>query len=271
MTDAVEICARLLREGTVARREIADMDIPEVRSDVERRLRDVGLVLATSAYSDEVGIRLAPEIVSHSAFDSASNLGLRSDACALLAILWFRLVLRRRTVVEERNAPGQASLIPEERAIAAINFIPEVRFETIYREFGAILGSRTNLRRLVAQLRNLRFVEVRAGRFLRPGPLLELGIDGEAMMAFVRTRALGGILNHGQEASPPDTSSDPEEQLLKVLQEKGGEVRMAKLVEITAQSAIRLRQLLRNLIDEGSVEKIGERGETHYRCLKTGP
>ncbi len=60
MDPATLLCARLLRAGAVPRVELPDLDFPEVRREVERRLEMVGLVLATSAYSEHVGIRLAP-------------------------------------------------------------------------------------------------------------------------------------------------------------------------------------------------------------------
>lgn len=271
MSDATEICARLLREGTVARGDLADLDLPEVRIEVERRLGDVGLVLATSAYSDHVGIRLAPDIVSRSEFDAASNLGLRSDACALLAILWFRLVLRKRTVIEERAAPGQASLVPEDRVSAARSFDPEVRIETIFREFETVFRSRTNLLRLVAQLRNLGFLKVRAGRFLQPGPLLELAIDGEKMMAFVRTRVLGDLLATKTEEAAQVPSVDPEDQLFSQISKMGGDCQVSELSAATGQPPRLLRILLKHLIEEGRVEKLGERGETHYKSRSRLP
>ena len=57
MDEVAVICARLLREGAVPRAELVALDHTEVRADVERRLASVGLVLATSAYSDHVGLR----------------------------------------------------------------------------------------------------------------------------------------------------------------------------------------------------------------------
>ena len=55
------------------------MAFPEIRGEVERRLGDVGLTLATSAYSEHVGLRLLPDVSADAAFDSASNLGLKAD------------------------------------------------------------------------------------------------------------------------------------------------------------------------------------------------
>ena len=112
MTDAALICARLLWQGTIPRAELPLLDHPEVRQEVERRLESVGVVLATSAYSEHVGVRLSPEVTADAAFDAASNLGLRADACALLVILWARLVLQKRTAADTRQVPGQAALLP---------------------------------------------------------------------------------------------------------------------------------------------------------------
>src|SRR5687767_1420665 len=122
MDDPQLICARLLREGAVERSALRGLDYPETRAEVERRLAGVGLVLATSAYSDHVGIRLSPEVTADAAFDAASNLNLKSDACALIVILWARLVLQKRTAVDTRDVPGQAELMPDAAAQKAETF-----------------------------------------------------------------------------------------------------------------------------------------------------
>src|SRR6266511_2450360 len=50
MDDPRLICARLLRETAVERKELQALAFPEIRGEVERRLGDVGLTLATSHY-----------------------------------------------------------------------------------------------------------------------------------------------------------------------------------------------------------------------------
>jgi hypothetical protein len=178
MNPASRICARLIREAAVARSELPELDLPDVRTEVEERLGRVGLVLATSAYSEHVGVRLSPDVTADSAFDSASNAGLRSDACALLVLLWARLVLQKRTATDTREVPGQGSMLARDSREAAQSYSPEIRLETIFREFEDVLGSRTHLKRLVSQLRRLRFIGGR-GDTIEAGPLLELGIDGD--------------------------------------------------------------------------------------------
>ncbi len=116
MDEAARICARFLREGAVLRSELRALDHSDVRREVEERFERVGLVLATSAYADHVALRLSPAITADAAFDAASNLGLHADHCALLTILWARLVLQKRTAVDTEDAPGQRSLLASDRA-----------------------------------------------------------------------------------------------------------------------------------------------------------
>src|SRR5438034_3421517 len=166
------VCARLLREAAVDRKELQVLGLPEVRAEVERRLRDVGLTLASSAYSEHIGLRLSPEIAADQAFDSASNLGLKADACALLVVLWARLVMQKRTATDTRETPGQTQLLPQDQIEAARQYRPQIRFETLVREFGPTIGSREHLHRLVSTLRRLRFLGGR-GDIIEAGPLLE--------------------------------------------------------------------------------------------------
>jgi hypothetical protein len=256
MTDAALICARLLREGTIPRAELPALDHPEVRQDVERRLESVGVVLATSAYSEHVGVRLSPEVTADTAFDAASNLGLRADACAFLVILWARLVLQKRTAADTRQVPGQAALLPGEQAAVARGFTPQVRLETLFREFGATLGSRTRIKGLVSQLRRLGFLGG-LGEVVEAGPLLELAIDGESMIGFIRRKVLADLLERGAD-------DHAAAQILEVLARLGGSAPMKDLVRETGERPQRLRELLRGLAASGRLERRGERFRARY-------
>jgi hypothetical protein len=261
MDEAMLACARLVREGTVARAELPGLDQPDLRAEIERRLAGVGLTLATSAYSEHVGIRLAPEVVGDSAFDAASNLGLRSDACALIVILWARLVLQKRTAQASRQAPGQGELLAGEQSGAVRHFRPQVRMTTLVNEFGAVLGSETSVRRLVSQLRNLGFAAGR-GDVVEAGPLLELGIDGERMVAWIRREVLARLLvERVGEAEPAD---EPGGQVLAVLERLGGTASISELEREAREQRRPLQRLLRRLIQEGRVRKVGERGAARY-------
>lgn len=266
MDAATLLCARLLRAGAVPRAELPDLDFPEVRRDVERRLQAVGLVLATSAYSDHVGIRLSPEATADSAFDAASNLGLRSDACALLVILWARLVLQKRTATDTRELPGQESLFTGERMAAARDYRPSVRLEALVREFRAVLGGRSRVQSLVTQLRRLQFLAGH-GEVVEAGPLLELGIDGERMIGFIRREVLAKILAEREGA---DVGGETPEidglaaRTLETLARLGGPVAMSHLVRETGGRPERLRAVLKDLIESGRVLRTGDRGAARY-------
>ena len=270
MNPAVLICARLLREGSVPRAELPELDHADVRHDVERRLESVGLVLATSAYSEHVGLRLSAEVTADSAFDAASNLGLRADACALLVVLWARLVLQKRTAADTRQVPGQASLLPGEQADAARRFSPQVRLETLYREFGAALGSRTHIKMLVTQLRRLDFIGG-IGEVIEAGPLLELGIDGERMIAFIRRRVLADLLERGPERAGEQGAGGDDDagaQVVEVLRRLGGSAGMRELTQETGERPPRLREILREMEAAGRLTRTGARFSTRYHLAQ---
>ncbi len=284
MDEATRICARLLREGTVPRGALPDLDFPEVRHEVERRLHGVGLVLATSVYSEHVGIRLAPEVTADTAFDAASNLGLRSDACALLVILWARLVLQKRTAAETREVPGQSALFTREQAAAARGFRPRVRLEALVREFRPVLGGRSRIQSLVTQLRRLGFLAGH-GEQVEAGPLLELAIDGERMVAFLRREVLAKLLaereNPGGQGKEDGKAGEDEEdeqdllaglggQVVDALTRLGGSAAMGDLARLTAAPASRLRRILRDLEAAGRVRRTGERSGARYHLLGAG-
>ena len=272
MDEATHICALLLRHGTVPRTEIPQLDHAAVREEVEERLSGVGLVLATSAYSTHVGTRLSTAVTAEPGFDAASNLGLKADACALLVILWARLVLQKRTATERREPPGQQALLEDERREQARAFRPALRLETLVREFGPVLGSRSHIQGLVTTLRRLGFVAGR-GELLEAGPLLELGIDGERMIAFIRR----GVLREALEANGSteedgevvdSAASEPAAQLLRVMRQLARPVSMGDLVRETRGSPTQLRRALRELLEAGSILRTGERRATRYRLAE---
>jgi len=272
MDAATLICARLLRAGAVPRAELPDLDFPEVRREVERRLETVGLVLATSAYSEHVGIRLAPEVTADAAFDAASNLGLRADACALLVILWARLVLQKRTAADTRELPGQEALFAGERAAAARSFRPSVRLEALAREFRAVLGGRSRIQSLVTQLRRLHFLAGH-GEVVEAGPLLELGVDGERMVGFIRREVLARLLAERERTGAGD-EGDAEApdglaaRILEALERLGGTGGISDLERGIGAKRERLRPVLKELIETGRIRRTGERRAVRYHLLE---
>src|SRR5438552_13282796 len=185
MNEIERICALLIASGWVRRNDVSDLEHPQIRTEIESRLRSCGLSLATSAYSDYYGLRLASEICDATVLDTPTNLDLSRDACALLTVLWARLALQRRTAEDTHESPAlQPSLLPQQRAEQARTFAPSVRFETLVQEFGSRLGGRTRLRSLLSRLRRLGFITYHHLDDIQAGPFLELGIDGEKMIAF---------------------------------------------------------------------------------------
>jgi uncharacterized membrane protein len=280
MSEATRICARLLREGSVPRAALPDLDFPDVRHEVERRLGGVGLVLATSVFSEHVGIRLSPEITADTAFDAATNLGLRSDACALMVILWARLVLQKRTAAETRELPGQSALFTREQAAAARSFRPRVRLEALVREFRPVLGGRSRIQSLVTQLRRLGFL-AGYGEQIEAGPLLELAIDGERMVAFLRREVLAKLVAE-REGRAEDAEENGEARGQRVLDalealslraveaiaQLGGSAAMGDLARLTDAPASRLRRVLRELETAGRVRRTGERASARYHLIE---
>lgn len=207
MAEVERICALLIASGCIRRDDIRDLEHPQIRTEVEARLRSCGLSLATSAYSDYYGLRLASEVCDATVLDAPTNLELSRDACALLTVLWARLALQRRTAEDTHDAPTmEPSLLPQQRAEQARSFIPFVRFETLVQEFGSRLGGRTRVRSLLSRLRRLGFINYHHLDDIQAGPLLELGIDGEKMIAFIRSRVIGELLSRSQ-ADPSDPGS----------------------------------------------------------------
>lgn len=236
MRRAVRICARLLRAGALPLTEVPGLELPEVQREVASRLQGVGLVLATSSYSGHVGIRLAPEVARDPAFEAASNLGLGPDACALLVVLWVRLVLPRRPT--------------------------QVRLDTLARELRPLLGDRRQIRELVGQLRRLSFLGG-SGEIIEAGPLLELGLDGDRMIAFLRGGALAGLLEER-----PESQAVAASQVVEVLKRLGGSAAMTDLVREIGAPASRLRIVLRSLAAEGRVRRTGERRSSRYHLAR---
>jgi len=257
MDDATRICARLLREGSVPRAELSALDDPEVHGEVERRLRPVGLTLATSPTSNHVGLRLAPEVTADAGLDVAGDLGLRPEACALLVILWVRLVLQKRT--------GSGADKP-----------PRVHLDTLVRDFQPVLGGRSRIRSLVQELRRLRFLGGN-GEEIEAAPLLELAIDGERIMGFLRRDVLAGLRDEPDFAAGPAGPPAAESprglgrDVVETIGRLGGTAAMGDLSRLTNAPASRLRRILHDLQNAGWVRRTGERAGTRYHLARRPP
>jgi hypothetical protein len=263
MDEAARICARLFASKTCPRQDVRDLEHPAIRAEVEERLRRCGLALATSAYSDHIGIRLAPETTD--VLDVPSNFGLGADACALLTVLWARLALQHRVTEDTKITPDpQLALLPETQTAAAEKYAPTVRFETLVQEFGTQLGGTTRLKGLLAQLRRLRFVSYHHLDAIAAGPLLELAIDGEQMIAFIRSRVLAQFLTRRDGPDPGAGADEPTDPVLAAISAAEDPLSIGDLEQRTGMSRTRLRRRLVDLRRAGQLNVLGPRNRTRY-------
>src|SRR5438128_5747075 len=249
MNEAARICARLIASGAIPRSEAPELDHPAIREDVETRLHQCGFVLASSPYSDHYGVRLANDIDA-GVMDGPSNLGLGANACALLTVLWAKLVLQKRTAAETQHTPdAQQELLAGDRREQVREFEPSVRFETLDREFGRKLGSRTRLLALLGQLRRLKFVTYRRLDAIRAGPLLELAIDGERMIGFIRSRVLSQYLESPGDSTgaAPDPIAGLTQNVIRVLSEACQPLSIADLERSIGAHRREIKQALKDL------------------------
>lgn len=269
MDDTAQVCARLIAAGAVRRVDVPELDHPVVREEVEKRLAHCGFVLASSAYSDHYGIRLVAD-ADNSVLDKPSNLGLDSGTCALITILWAKLALQKRTAADQQLTPDmQGELLEETQREKEQAFHPSVRFETLVHEFGRKLGGKVRLRAMLGHLRRMKFVEYRRLDEIRAGPLLELAIDGERMIGFIRSRVLSQYLEKPSEsmAAVPDPTAGLMHKIIAVLAEAGQPLSIAELENVMGVHRREIKQALRELREDQRVETIGSGSKTAYRIL----
>jgi hypothetical protein len=273
MDKAAVICARLIREGSVRRAALPDLDLVDVRQEVEQRLRWVGLVLSFTVYSEHVGIRLSSEVARDPAFDKASNAGLGEDHCVLLAICWIRLVFPKRTQGSSPEPPEWALFLLRPRRWYQPVQLP---LDVLHRLQGSALGGRGRIRNLTSKLRQSRFLSGQ-GEIILEGPLLELGIDGGLMVDAIRNDIVPELQREkDREGMEPGEEGKQdavplgrlETQVLEVLRQRGGSAAMGQLSRLIERPAVRLRKVLRSLEDTGYVRRTGERASTRYHLVE---
>jgi hypothetical protein len=143
---------------------------------------------------------------------------------------------------------------------------PQVRLDFLARELRPLLGDRRRIRALVAQLRRLNFL-TGEGEVIEAGPYLEIGIDGDRLMAFLQGGVLAGLLEdqkRNARKAGEDEATVFSSQVLEILRRLGGSAGMTELVGETGAPASRLRLALRFLVQSGSVRRSGERRSTRY-------
>jgi hypothetical protein len=272
MDEAAQICAKLITTGAIRRADLPELDHPVIRENVDRRLAECGLLLASSSYSDHYGLRLRSDADS-SVLDRPSNIGLDAGTCALITVLWARLALQKRTVMDQRLTPdAQGELLEETQRERAQSFHPSLRFETLFHEFGRKLGGKVRLRAMLGHLKRLKFVEYRRLDEIRAGPLLELAIDGERMIGFIRSRVLSQYLEQreGSTGSDPEPTAGLKQKILRTLSESGHPISVAEIEKSAGASRDEIKHLLKELREDAMVDTIGSGPKTLYRVLPKG-
>jgi hypothetical protein len=93
---------------------------------------------------------------------------------------------------------------------------------------------------------------------------LELAIDGEKMIAFIKREVLSGLLDREKPVEEAGQEDSVEAQVHRVLRELGGRAGMTQLSAATHERPGRLRDVLKDLIDQGRVRREGVRNRTIY-------
>jgi hypothetical protein len=167
-------------------------------------------------------------------------------------ILWVRLIFERQVVGTER---------------------PCVHLETLVRDFQPVLGGRSRIRSLVQELRRLRFL-AGSGEEIEAAPLLELALDGERILGFLRRDVLAALRDgpeHATGLGGLPTAEAPRGlsgQVLAIIDRLGGTATMGDLSRPTNAPASRLRRILHELQNEGWVRRTGERAGTRYHLIR---
>jgi DNA-binding transcriptional ArsR family regulator len=98
------------------------------------------------------------------------------------------------------------------------------------------------------------------------GPLLELAIDGEKMVAFIRSRVLSRLLEAppaGEEPAPPEQAL--EDRVMGVLEAITEPCGIGEIERRTGIPRRRLGKILKVLREDGKIEMIDARGQARYR------
>jgi len=168
-----ELCARLIN-GYVRKDEAAQLAIDdELYSDIQGRLRQVGLELVDNAFSDYYGTR---QLADNPEFEEyCDHHNLQRNLAALVVLLWGKLVYPKLVAMADEKPKLEDLQGPREYTLDEDRFIAE---------YAARFGSKSYFRSLLwGRVKNLGYVEFTGekGRY-RAGPPLEVLVDHEALL-----------------------------------------------------------------------------------------
>lgn len=215
--DVTILIARLLthrflpRSDPLAVRALTD---EAFRQELESHLTTCGLELLDNPYADNIAVGLVPRLQSpvfgrEDHWDS-NNLGLHRDAVALLMVIWALLILPKRQRQIERNnraeAAGQAQMFAEQKPIPRGKDAAEALAErTLIADFGERLGTATQIKKNLGQLRRLGFI-IKRNEAIYEGPLLDLALD----YSRIANRILDGALSEMLMTNPAGNAEKPD-------------------------------------------------------------
>lgn len=168
-----ELCARLIN-GYVKKDDAPQLVIDdELYSDIQHRLRQVGLELVDTAFSDYYGTRQSSKYSEFAEFCDHHN--LQRNLAALLVVLWGKLVY-----------PKLVAMADEEPKLEDLQGQPEYTLDEdrLVAEYAKRFGGKTYFKSFLwGRVKKLGYVEFTGirGQY-RAGPPLEVLIDHEAML-----------------------------------------------------------------------------------------
>ena len=200
---AREIVAKLIAYRYLHRSKLRDMFLDEeLLREVEFRLSEAGLELATNVYSEFVTVRVAKDMENALFADEkgtyrATNTGLSRGALALLCIIWAKIILPKRQMQIERRGPedtGQEDLWQKRKPIPKEDTLVVLEEKTLLADFGEKLGGKTLFYRYLSELTRADFIIRRGGRIYE-GPLLDVAVDYGVLAPRIIEGALSEILS----------------------------------------------------------------------------
>lgn len=250
--DATMICAALLREGYLPKHRAPYLEVDEhLQKDVQQRLSQTGLELVWNTYSPYYAVRFTRDV--QDTIQQSNNIGLRNNEVAMLVILWSKLILPKRLVVEDLiknqsevsgDKTNIAANTPSPAASPVVNIAnissvlaqstneqikavedggasseqpqkekQSVKVNELYAEFGSSFGSKTTFRAILSRLNNLQFIKLH-DETITEGIFLDLLVDGYQMGNEIKKSALAFKLA-GLEEDEEDWDDDEEEDIVE--------------------------------------------------------
>jgi hypothetical protein len=201
-----ELCARLIN-GYLRKDEVPQLAVDdELYRDVQERLRQVGLQLADTAFSDYYGTKQLDENPELQEYCDHHN--LQRNLAALLVLLWGKLIYPKLVAMADDTPKLEDLQGPREYTLDEDRFI---------EEYAARFGGKTYFRSFLwGRAKNLGYVEFAGekGRY-RAGPPLEVLIDHEAMLHAFQQHVLDF------KTLKQEQNTEPEERVRGTAEEDG--------------------------------------------------